>query len=120
MWAWVDRDGFSLLAMGFTGSRVTRWKLDFIEAFSAMEVELRRRATPIIDLDDNSVLRRLLLCRIERTEVLEAKVEETTHALPIASEVIERDSPKIAAYEALMDDKGTCCLADAARHIGAE
>lgn len=115
----MDRDGFSLLAMGFTGARATRWKLDFIEAFSAMEAELRRRATPAIDLDDNDTLRRLLLGRVERVAALEAQVEETTHALAIAHEVIEQDSPKIAAYETLMDDKGTCCLADAARHIGA-
>lgn len=116
----MDRDGFSLLAMGFTGARATRWKLAFIEAFSAMEAELRRRATPVIDLDDNSTLRRLLLGRVERIEALEAQVEETTHALAIAHEIIEQDSPKIEAFKALMDDKGTCCLADAARHIGAD
>jgi len=33
----MNRDGFSLLAMGFTGSEALSWKLKFIEAFNAME-----------------------------------------------------------------------------------
>lgn len=38
----IDRDGFSLLAMGFTGEKALRWKLDYIKAFNAMEGELKR------------------------------------------------------------------------------
>lgn len=38
----VTRDGFSLLAMGFTGAKAMRFKLGFIEAFNAMEGALRR------------------------------------------------------------------------------
>ena len=33
----MDRDGFSLLAMGFTGKKALEWKLKFIEAFNQME-----------------------------------------------------------------------------------
>ncbi|MDD3052496.1 MAG: phage regulatory protein/antirepressor Ant [Candidatus Cloacimonetes bacterium] len=33
----MNRDGFSLLAMGFTGSEATRWKLKYINAFNALE-----------------------------------------------------------------------------------
>ena len=36
----MNRDGFSLLAMGFTGSDATRWKVKYIEAFNLMEAEL--------------------------------------------------------------------------------
>lgn len=36
----MNRDGFSLLAMGFTGKEATAWKLKYIEAFNAMEKEL--------------------------------------------------------------------------------
>ena len=38
----MDRDGFSLLAMGFTGEKALKWKLDYIKAFNAMERELKR------------------------------------------------------------------------------
>lgn len=33
----MNRDGFSLLVMGFTGSKALQFKLDFIEAFNEME-----------------------------------------------------------------------------------
>ena len=33
----MTRDGFSLLAMGFTGSESMQWKLKYIEAFNKME-----------------------------------------------------------------------------------
>lgn len=38
----MNRDGFTLLAMGFTGKRAMKFKLDYIAAFNAMESELRK------------------------------------------------------------------------------
>ena len=36
----MNRDGFTLLAMGFTGSKAMQWKLKYIEAFNEMEKKL--------------------------------------------------------------------------------
>lgn len=36
----MNRDGFSLLAMGFTGKEAVQWKLKYISAFNAMEKQL--------------------------------------------------------------------------------
>ena len=36
----MTRDGFSLVAMGFTGEKAQQWKIKYIEAFNAMEREL--------------------------------------------------------------------------------
>lgn len=33
----MNRDGFSLLVMGFTGAKALEWKIKYIEAFNAME-----------------------------------------------------------------------------------
>ena len=38
----ITRDGFSFLAMGFTGRAAAAWKEAFIAAFGKMERELRR------------------------------------------------------------------------------
>lgn len=43
----MTRDGFSFLVMGFTGPAATQWKLRYIEAFNAMEAEIKRAATSI-------------------------------------------------------------------------
>lgn len=37
------RDGFTLLAMGFTGTKALEWKLRYIEAFNRMESFIRER-----------------------------------------------------------------------------
>lgn len=37
----MNRDGFSLLAMGFTGKAALEWKVKYIEAFNAMEKTIK-------------------------------------------------------------------------------
>lgn len=39
----LTRDGFTLLAMGFTGKRALQFKLAYIDAFNRMEAELREQ-----------------------------------------------------------------------------
>lgn len=38
---YLSKDGFSLLAMGFTGRKALQWKLKYIEAFNKMEEALK-------------------------------------------------------------------------------
>ena len=40
----MSREGFMLLAMGFTGKEALRWKLAYIAAFNRMEAELQKPA----------------------------------------------------------------------------
>ena len=39
----MNRDGFSLLVMGFTGKEALQWKLKYIQAFNEMESQLSPR-----------------------------------------------------------------------------
>lgn len=36
----MNRDGFTLLAMGFTGKKALKFKMDYIAAFNAMECRI--------------------------------------------------------------------------------
>lgn len=38
----MNRDGFTLLAMGFTGAKALAFKLEYINAFNAMEQQIRQ------------------------------------------------------------------------------
>lgn len=40
---YMTRDGFTLLAMGFTGSKALEFKLKYIDAFNKMEAEVNRQ-----------------------------------------------------------------------------
>lgn len=41
----MNRDGFSLLVMGFTGKKVLDWKLQYIKAFNQMEKFIKEKQT---------------------------------------------------------------------------
>lgn len=42
----LTRDGFTLVAMGFTGKKALAWKVKYIQAFNAMEMELAKMTAP--------------------------------------------------------------------------
>lgn len=55
----MNRKGFSLLAMGFTGKKALQWKMDYIDAFDAMEKALtERKSEQYINARQNGMLTR--------------------------------------------------------------
>lgn len=47
----MNRDGFTLLAMGFSGEKALEFKVKYINAFNAMEAELKSQKPTLPDLD---------------------------------------------------------------------
>lgn len=47
----MDRDCFCFLVMGFTGEKADKWKLDFIDAFNAMEAKLNQQKQSTLAYD---------------------------------------------------------------------
>lgn len=47
----MNRDGFSLLVMGFTGDKALNWKMKYIKAFNIMEESLRQ-AIPMLSEEE--------------------------------------------------------------------
>lgn len=43
----MNRDGFSLLVMGFTGKKALEWKLQYIKAFNQMENFIKEKSTQV-------------------------------------------------------------------------
>lgn len=48
----MNRDGFTLLAMGFTGKKALEWKLKYIQAFNAMEEQIKTLLAPSYQIAD--------------------------------------------------------------------
>ncbi len=83
----LTRDGFTLLAMGFTGKKALEWKLRYIEAFNQMEKALKEvyhvSETAIVNNVMNSLEEKVLSSIDERL----CKYEENyrpTHANKIS------------------------------------
>nr|DAT96635.1 MAG TPA: regulatory protein [Caudoviricetes sp.] len=80
----MNRDGFTLLAMGFTGKAALEWKLKYIAAFNAME---RKLTTPAANqLQDLSPELQYLI-KLERQQNQQAKqLEQVNERLDAACE----------------------------------
>lgn len=67
----MNRDGFTFLAMGFTGKKADEWKWKYINAFNAMEKIITEKQTSIwIDMRQSGKL-----IRQQETDVLQKLVE---------------------------------------------
>lgn len=71
----MNRDGFTLLAMGFTGKAALEWKLKYIQAFNEMEKKLNAPQMPKLSkemqalflLDDRTQKQEQRLTALENT-----------------------------------------------------
>ena len=70
----LNRDGFSLLAMGFTGKEAVQWKLKYIAAFNAMEKQLAQRPP----LSRSELMAQALIAAHDELEHKNAQIEEMT------------------------------------------
>ena len=75
----MNRDGFSLLVMGFTGKAALEWKLKYIQAFNEMEKKLSTPQMPKLSkelqalflLDDRTQRQEQRLSALENTMTVE-------------------------------------------------
>lgn len=82
----VTRDGFTLLAMGFTGKAAMQFKVAYIEAFNAMERTIRESAAG--NLPSSEVMLATLYNEMERRIKAESERDEyrrNLHRIAIAS-----------------------------------
>lgn len=92
----LTRDGFSLLVMGFTGSRALQWKLKYIEAFNKMEQELKGQALNTSELSPelqmfNKMFQALANNELEQKR-LKAEIEETKEEIQGIRDVVTLDT----------------------------
>lgn len=78
---YMDRDGFTLLAMGFTGEKALSWKIKYINAFNSMEEMLKERSTPLwADTRKNNKENRFKETDVIKQLIDYAKEQGSTHS----------------------------------------
>ena len=70
----MNRDGFSLLVMGFTGKEALEWKLKSIQAFNEMEKQLAQRP----QLSRSELMAQALIAAHEELEHKDRQIAELT------------------------------------------
>ena len=95
----MNRDGFTLLAMGFTGEKALKFKLDYIAAFNQMEATIKNGGYKV-----PGSFREALLLAAEQ----QAKIEEQ-------QKMIEANRPKVLFAEAVETSQRSCLIGELAK-----
>ena len=101
----MNRDGFSLLVMGFTGKEAMEWKIKYIEAFNAMEKKLSK---PQLTLTEQ-MAQGLLAAQ----QLLAKKSKQVEHL----TTTIEEQKPKVLFADAVSASKTSILIGDLAKLI---
>lgn len=95
----MTRDGFTLLAMGFTGEKALKFKLDYINAFNQMEETIKSGGHHV-----PGSFREALLLAAEQ----QARIEEQQN-------MIEANRPKVLFAEAVETSQRSCLIGELAK-----
>lgn len=88
----MNRDGFTLLAMGFTGKAALEWKLKYIAAFNEMEKKLTEQPK----LTRSQLLATALIAAHEELEEKDKQIAELTPDAEFARAVCIADNCRTA------------------------
>lgn len=98
----MNRDGFTLLAMGFTGKDAMQWKLKYIEAFN--------RLAEAWNSPDAVIARGY--------ELSQKKLAETMQLLTEKEDEIAEMKPKTAYYDVILNCKDLVSVTQIAKDYG--
>jgi Rha family phage regulatory protein len=108
---YMNRDGFTLLAMGFTGKKALEFKLKYIEAFNRMEQQLKELNQPSYMIDDP-------IKRAEKwIEEQKEKQQLQTQNLLLEQQVKEYE-PKATYYDMVLQNKSLLSVSKIAKDYG--
>ena len=95
----MNRDGFTLLAMGFTGEKALQFKLEYIEAFNNMEKVIASNGFQI-----PSTFSEALMLAAKQAEQIEAQQRQ-----------LSSQAPKVLFADAVSASQRTCLIAELAK-----
>ena len=109
----MDRDGFSLLCMGFTGKEALEWKLKYIKAFNEMEEKLKSGT----QLSEEERLKLQLFSK-DASEVAYAHNKLVELATKPLVNQIEEQKPKVEYHDAVLKKDGLITSTVIAKDLG--
>lgn len=104
----MNRDGFSLLVMGFTGPEALEWKIKYINAFNEMEKKLQKSSPPALpDFSDPVVAARAWADQYEARRKAEKTIEENKPKIVLAESIEVSDTDiSIGALAKILKQNG--------------
>jgi phage antirepressor YoqD-like protein len=115
----MNRDGFSLLAMGFTGKQALKFKMDFVGAFNKMEEALKRTTmTALPDFTNPAEAARAWAEQFELKQIEAKRADEAEQQVLALTSEIEQMQPKVSYYDNILANKSTVLITQIAQDYG--
>lgn len=109
----MDRDGFSLLCMGFTGTKALEWKLKYIDAFNQMEETLK--SGDYLSEEEKLKLQLFSKDPLEVAAAHNRLIELATAPLKAENEILK---PKAEYHDDVLNKKGLITTTVVAKDLG--
>lgn len=106
----LNRDGFALLAMGFTGSKALAFKFDFLRAFNQMEEQLKKQ-------DQRQLPKTYKDALLQLVEEVEAKEKLQTQNLLLEQQNKELQ-PKATYYDEVLQSNALLSVSKISKDYG--
>lgn len=111
----MNRDGFTLLAMGFTGEKALAFKLEYIKAFNAMEQQIKQ------SLGVPQTFSQALMLAAKQAEKIEEQqktIQESAKEIVALSNKVTEMQPKVSYYDKILASKATLTVTQVAQDYG--
>lgn len=112
----MNRDGFTLLAMGFTGSKALQFKMDFITAFNKMESMLK--SDDYILMRSQQILQKRIEIAEQKALILQAQNEQLAETVTIQSTQLKQAAPKVEYFDNVLQSVNTYTSTQISKEVG--
>lgn len=106
----MNRDGFTLLAMGFNGKKALQFKLAYINAFNEMEKKLKE-VLPSYAIEDPIKRAQAWIAEQEKLKELETEIQ-------VKQQLLSEYQPKIEYTDAILSSPDTVNITQIAKDYG--
>lgn len=106
---YLNRDGFTFIAMGFTGRKADEFKLKYIEAFNRMEEQIRNQSLQVLNQSTDDLKRANLLYKIANLtsdEELKEQSLKSSYELITRKSIHQKKTDYQKLYEAVTERYG--------------
>lgn len=106
---YLNRDGFTFIAMGFTGRKADEFKLKYIDAFNKMEEQIRNQSLQLITANADDLKRANLLYKIANLtsdEELKEQSLKSSYELVTGKSIRQKKTDYQKLYEAVTERYG--------------
>ncbi|UIP52215.1 Rha family transcriptional regulator [Ligilactobacillus salivarius] len=106
---YLNRDGFTFIAMGFTGRKADEFKLKYIDAFNKMEEQIRNQSFQALNQSTDDLKRANLLYKIANLtsdEELKEESLKSSYELVTGKSIHQKKTDYQKLYEAVTERYG--------------